>query len=471
MTLPSATNPISPAALEAKAQKTRSFYIASTALTAGLGGFIYGYDGSILGAAILYLRDQFHLSAAMMGFVMGSGVIGIMFGPIAGGWLCDWVGREKAMIVAALIAGVAALGDTFAPSIAVFIVFRILCGFSLGILSIASPMYLAELAPPRMRGKLGLTWQLAIVVGSAGAPLASYPLALYFHLHPEAAWRWMFGTQLVLLPPLLYFINRLLPSPRWLAEKGRFDEALEVLRKVHEPELADKELAEIKGAITEELGGWRELLQPGIRYALLLGCLLAFFNNWTGWSAMGGYITNLVEAAGVQSHSTAILQFALTYISMTIMTIVSMWLVDRTGRRPLWIFASFLMALFTLATGLVFHYHLHGIIVLLALMLCTVPHGIALGGLPWLMMSELFPNRVRAKTLAVTTTFLWVVVLSAGQLFPILAQISTEKIGSPAGVFWLFTGICLLAALFGFTIMPETKGRTLENIANSLKRD
>jgi SP family arabinose:H+ symporter-like MFS transporter len=128
------------------------------------------------------------------------------------------------------------------------------------------------------------------------------------------------------------------------------------------------------------------------------------------------------------------------------------------------------MALFTLATGFVFHYRLHGNIVLFALMLCTVPHGIALGGLPWLMMSELFPNRVRAKAVAVTTTFLWVVVLSAGQLFPILAQVSTEKIGSPAGVFWLFTGICLLAALFGCTIMPETKGRTLESIASSLKR-
>jgi MFS transporter, SP family, arabinose:H+ symporter len=338
----------------------------------------------------------------------------------------------------------------------------------LGIMSIASPMYLAELAPPHMRGKLGLTWQLAVVVGSVGAPLAAYPISLYFH--PEAAWRWMFGTQLVLLPPLLYFINRLLPSPRWLAEKGRFDEALEVLLKVHEQKLAENELAEIKAAITVEEGGWNELWQPGIRYALVIGCLLAFFNNWTGWSAMGGYITNLVDAAGVKSHSTAILQFACTYLTMSVVTLISMGLVDRVGRRPLWIFASFLMAIVTLATGLVFYYHVHGYIVLIVLMLCTVPHGIALGGLPWLMMSELFPNRVRAKAMAFTTTFLWIVVFTAGQLFPIFAQFSTDKIGSVAGVFWLFTGICLLSALFGCTIMPETKGRTLEDIASSLKR-
>lgn len=213
-----------------------------------------------------------------------------------------------------------------------------------------------------------------------------------------------------------------------------------------------------------------ELFQPGVRFALLIGLLLAFFNNWTGWSAMGGYITNLVELSGVTSHSTAILQFAFTYVAMTIMTVVSMWLVDRVGRRPLWIFASILMAFVTLATGFVFYFHLHGMVVLLVLCLCTVPHGIALGGLPWLMMSELFPNRIRAKAVTVTTTFLFLVIFSCGQLFPILVDHSTRSMGSAAGVFWLFTFICCLSTVFGLTIMPETKGRTLEEIADSLAR-
>ncbi len=291
-----------------KTEKSRNSYIVSTALTAAICGFLFGYDGCILGAAILYLRDQFHLSAEMMGFVMGSAVIGLIVGPFVGGLLCDRIGREKAMIVSAVLLGVGALGDTVANSVSVFVGFRILCGFAVGIGSIASPMYLAEMAPPRMRGKLGLTWQLAIVVGSAMAPLVSYPLALY--LSPESAWRWMFGSQLAILLVLSYFLFRLLPSPRWLAEKGRFDEALAVLTKVHGPSLADAELAEIRMAVNEEVGGWSELWLPGIRFALLIGFLLAFFNNWTGWSAMGNYITNLVEASGVTSHSTAILQFA-----------------------------------------------------------------------------------------------------------------------------------------------------------------
>lgn len=462
MALP--TTPVS----DIEAQKARSYYIFSTALTAAISGFLLGYDGSILGAAILYVRDHFQLNPQMMGFVMGSAAIGCVVGPFSGGWFCDRFGREKTMIASAFLLLIGGFVSAVASTVAIFVISRIVCGFALGVSAIASPMYIAEVAPPRMRGKLGLTFQLAIVVGSAVAPLVAYPMSLY--LPPEAAWRWMIASQLVMLLPLIYFLFQLPPSPRWLADRGRFDEALVVLRKVHEPHLADRELEEIKAAVNVEEGGWSELFQPGIRYALLIGLLLAFFNNWTGWSAMGGYITNLVEMSGVKSHSTAILQFAFTYVAMTIMTIISMWLVDRVGRRPLWIFASFLMALVTLATGFVFHYHLHGPVVLLVLILCTVPHGIALGGLPWLMMSELYPNRVRAKAVALTTTFLFVVIVSCGQLFPILVQISTDRIGSAAGVFWLFTAICLLAALFGYTIMPETKGRTLEDISNSLKR-
>jgi SP family arabinose:H+ symporter-like MFS transporter len=446
--------------------RQRRFYIASTALIAAISGFLFGYDGSILGAAALYLRDYFHLTPETMGFVFGGGALGYVAGPLVGGWFCDRIGRERTMILGAYILGLGALMTSVAGSLAVFAVFRIICGFAVGISSIAAPMYIAEVAPPRIRGKLGLTFQLAIVVGSAAAPLVAYPMSL--HLSPHTSWRWMFATQLVILVPLILFLYQLLPSPRWLAEKGRFDEALAVLRKVHEPGLAENELKEIRAAVGEEQGGWRELLQPGVRFALIIGLLLAFFNNWTGWSAMGGYITNLVELSGVHSYSTAILQFAFTYVAMSLMTVVSMWLVDKVGRRPLWIFASILMAMVTAATGLVFYFHLHGWIVLLVLCLCTVPHGIALGGLPWLMMSELFPNRVRAKAVTVTTMFLFFVIFTCGQLFPIFLDYSNRRMGSAAGVFWLFTFVCFLSTVFGCTIMPETKGRTLEDIAGSL---
>jgi SP family arabinose:H+ symporter-like MFS transporter len=464
---------------EAKAQSKRSFYIVATVIAAALAAFLFGYDGAIMGAAIPYLAEQFHLSPAMRGFVMTNGVIGCLLGTFAGSWLCDKIGREKTLIVSASLLGVGALmtsiptditipGGLMISTLTIFSTFRILGGFAIGLGAVAAPMYIAEVAPAQMRGKLGVTYQLALVIGSAAAPLAAYPISLYFPA--ETSWRWMFASQLVVVAVLFVFLFLLAPSPRWLADKGRFKEALDVLKKIHGPEVADRELAEIKASVKEEQGGWGELLLPGIRYALLIGCLLAFFNNWTGWSAMGGYITTLVELSGVKSHSTAILQFAFTYVSMAIFTAISLFLVDRLGRRPLWIFASILMALVTLATGMVFHFHLHGWVVLLVLCLCTVPHGIALGGLPWLMMSEIFPNRVRAKAVAITTTFLWIVIYSCGQFFPIFLKMSTDHLGSGAGVFWLFTFICILSTIFGCTIMPETKGRTLEDIASSLAR-
>ena len=461
---------------ERKARGQRTFYIAATVMTAAIAGFLFGYDGAIMGAAIPFMTDQFHLTPTMRGFVMTNGAIGCLFGPFVGGWLCDKIGREKALVVCASLLGLGALMTSIAAGVTlpggltistltIFNTFRIVGGFAIGLGSIASPMYIAEVAPPRIRGKLGITYQLALVIGSAAAPLVAYPISLHFPA--DTSWRWMFASQLVFVALLFVFLLMLAPSPRWLAEKGRFTEALHVLRKIHEPALADRELAEIKAAVNQEQGGWGELLLPSVRFALLIGCLLAFFNNWTGWSAMGGYITTLVELSGVASHSTAVLQFAFTYVAMAIVTAISLLLVDRVGRRPLWIFASVLMALVTFGTGLVFSFHLHGGIVLLVLCLCTVPHGIALGGLPWLMMSELFPNRVRAKAVALTTTFLWLVIYSCGQCFPIFLKMSIDHIGSAAGVFWLFTVICIFSTIFGCTIMPETKGRTLEDIARS----
>ena len=158
---------------------------------------------------------------------------------------------------------------------------------------------------------------------------------------------------------------------------------------------------------------------------------------------------------------------AIKYGFMGIMMLLACWLVDITGRRPLWMFASALMALVTALTGIVFHFHLSGVIVLIVLMLCTVPHGLALGPLPWLMMSEIFPNRIRAKAVAITTAFLWVTIFSGAQLFPILSDCSEKVLGSVGGAFWLFTVICIAAFFFGWKILPETKGRTLEEIAKS----
>jgi SP family arabinose:H+ symporter-like MFS transporter len=462
----------------AQAERTRRFYIMATAMAAALGSFFLGFDNSVVTSALSYLTAYFHLKPASLGFFQGCSVIGCMIGPLFGGWFCDRLGRERTMILGAIVVSASAIGQALSTSLYFFIAMRILAGLSAGLIAIASPMYIAEVAPPAIRGKIGLCYQLALVIGATVAPFCALPFSDMAEsspghpalISPDLCWRLMIASQLIVAPFLLYILFKLPPSPRWLADQGRFDEALEVLRKVHEPQLADRELVEIKNAVNEEQGGWSELWQPGIRLALFIGACLAFFNNWTGWSAMGGYITVLVEMSGVARHSSAILDYGFTYLTMAIVTLISLFLVDKVGRRPLWNFAAAMMALVTLATGFIFYYHVHGIAVVILLCLCTVPHGIALGGLPWVMMSEIYPNRIRAKAVAINTAFLFTIIYSCSQLFPIFTAWSTQAIGSPAIVFWGFTVVCLLALLFGKTIMPETKGRTLENISSSMGR-
>jgi SP family arabinose:H+ symporter-like MFS transporter len=440
-------------------------YVIFISFVATIGGFLFGYDLSLIGSANSFLRDQFHLGEAALGFATASAALGCMVGPFLGAWLCDWVGRERTMMIAAAMLAGGALMTAFAPTIVIFNLFRILGGVGVGLCSIASPMYINEVAPPQIRGRLGLMYQLSIVIGSTASPLAAYVILRIF---PDSvAWRWMFGSQMVFVLLFAIFLFRLPPSPRWLGERDRFDDAASVLNRVHGAELAALEMKEIKAALTEETGGFAELRLPGIRHALLIGCLLAFFGDWTGWSGIGGYIPIMLEMSGVKDRQSAILQFGLTYLAMAIVTLFSMFLVDRVGRRPLWIFASILMAFITFATGLFFHYQIHGIVVLLVITLCTVPHGLALGGLPWLMMSEIFPTRIRAKAVAVTTTFIWVAIFAVAEFFPIMSGWSQRHLGSIAGAFWTFTIVCICAVFFGVKMLPETRGRSLEDIARS----
>ena len=459
MIVPSAVSALPP-----PPQNTR--YVFAIALIAAFGGFLFGYDLGLIGAANSYLRDQFHLSPAALGFASASAALGCLIGPFLGGWLCDLLGRERTMMVAALLLGLGAALTAFAPTIVWFNVFRIVGGVGVGLCSIACPMYIAEVAPPRVRGRLGIMYQLAIVVGSTMAPLVAYFLVRCFP--DNVSWRWMFGSQIAFVVAFASLLFRLPPSPRWLAGKGRQQEAMDVLVRVHGAEEAESEFREINSALVTEPGGFAELWGPGLRYALLVGLLLAFFVDWTGWSAMGGYIPMLLELSGVHDRQSAILQFAMTYVAMAVLAVVAMFLVDRVGRKPLWIGASVAMAAFTFYTGILFYFHHQGIAVLLAIMLCTLPHGLALGPLPWLMISEIFPNRIRAKAVAVTTTFLWLAIFACAQLFPVLMAFSQRTLGSIAGIFWLFSGICVLATIFGVKMLPETGGRTLEDIGRSL---
>jgi SP family arabinose:H+ symporter-like MFS transporter len=447
--------------------KKRARYAFFIAFVASLGGFLFGYDLVIIAGAQIFIHDQFALTAREFGFATSSALLGCIAGPFLGARISDRFGRKSSLYLAAFLFAVGAVGSALAPNISVFNVFRILGGVGVGLASLASPMYIAEVAPAKSRGRLGLMYQLAVTVGCVMATVVSFLLAKY--APPTIGWRWMFASVLV---PVAIFTVLLIPvpaSPRWLAEKKRFPEALDVLTRIGGAEEGAKELEEIKASMQEEVGTVRELLHPGMRMALITGLVLAVLNNWTGWTAISFYLPTLFQQAGFTKASDAIAQSIMINLGTVLLTIVAVWAVDRLGRRVLWIGGSVAMCLCLIVAGALFQFHATGNLVVLAIFLCSVPHAISLGPLPWLMMSELYPTRIRAKAVSITTTVLWVAGFTAPLVFPLMESASEWLLHTVAGVFWVYAVINVFSLLWGWKRLPETRGRTLEEIAGSWK--
>lgn len=429
---------------------------------AAIGGFLFGYDLVVISGAQLYIEDYFQLDASGLGFAMASAMIGCMIGPVVGMWMCDRWGRKSTLIFSAVVLAIGTIGTAVPRDIITFNVFRIVGGVGVGLASVASPMYIAEISPASMRGRLVLMYQMAILLGCSLSVLVAYGLAR--SLGPDS-WRWMFASELVPLAAFSLMLPFIPRSPRWLASKGRLDEAYQVLARIDGPEHAQREMTAIQAALGDETGAWSELFQPGIRRALLIGVLLAIFNQLTGWSGIAFYLPKIFQIGGWTEKTGAILQTFIIQASGIVLTAISIWLVDRVGRRILWNATSAAMVAAMLLGGFVFYFQMTGSVVLLVVMLCAIPHMLGLGSLPWLIMSEIQPTRVRGKAVAISTTILWVAAFAGTYLFPWLANLSEERLGSIAGVFWLYAGISVLSLLFGLTMLPETKGKTLEQIS------
>jgi len=465
-------------------EQARIAYVFLVAFVAAFGGFLFGYDLMIMSGAQLFLKEHFHLSAEMYGFSNSSAMLGCMAGPFLGAWLCDWLGRKGTLFVAAFLFAASVMGTALPKDIVTFNIFRILGGVGVGLASIASPMYLAEIAPARSRGRLGLMYQFAIVVGAlmavglawiladSVAEKPSWPLPVFLgsYLSNETVWRWMFAAEIV---PIIFFVGALIfvpRSPRWLATKKHHSSALEILRKINGPQQAQVELKEIEESLIQESSGFSEIFQPGHRRALVVGSCLGLFNFLTGAAAFGFYLPTLFKQGGFEENSAAIFQSVIVNAQSVPLIILAIWLVDRVGRRPLWLVTSFAMVFAQLIMAYAFHYQLTGGWIVLIILLCMWPHQLGLGPLPWLMMSEIHPTRTRAKAVAISTTVLWAAAFLVPATFPPLAELSKEMIGSIAGVFVMYSGICVFAFIFGILWLPETKHKTLEEIASFWKK-
>ena len=448
----------------ARTEYTDTKYVFRVAMVAALGGFLFGYDISIISGALIFLKSEFNLDPYQQGFAVSSAAIGCIAGPLVAVALSDAIGRKRTLVVAAVLLGISALGTALPSNMAQFNAFRIVGGIGVGLASVVAPMYIAEMAPARLRGRLVSVNQLAIVIGLFTAIVVSYALSF------SGNWRWMFGS--TLLPAVCWIAGlAFLPeSPRWLVAKDRESEALELLAKSEGPANSDAALREIKESIAEETGGMSELFQPGLRVALLVAVVLAILQQMTGVSILLVYAPTIFKSAGFATASDAIWQAIPLNIWNIACTALAFWFVDRLGRKPLLLMGTTGMAVGLIFMGMCFQFGWSGYPVVVVMFLCVGAYVSSLAPLAWLIMSEIFPTRIRGRAMSIAGVALWLSFFIGSQIFPPLCNYFEGKYGSPAGVFWLFAAVCIFAFFFSWRLVPETKGRTLEAIAASWKR-
>ncbi|MGZ3837875.1 MAG: sugar porter family MFS transporter [Flavisolibacter sp.] len=436
-------------------------YIYKITIAAAVGGVLFGYDTAVVAGAIGFIQKRFDLTAAMMGWIASCALVGCVVGAMSSGYLSDKLGRKKVLLLSAILFAFSSLGTALPQSLTLFVAFRIIGGLGIGIASMISPMYITECAPADIRGRLVSINQLGIVTGI---------LLIYFvnagiaGLYDEAwnihtGWRWMFGSGI--FPSLVFFILLLFvpESPRWLAQKGKSDEAMRILSKINGAIKAREELNEIENAIHSEEGSFRELFKPGLRRALIIGVILSIFSQVTGINAIMYYAPEIFKSTGDGSNS-ALLQTVLVGIVNLLFTLVAIKYADKAGRKTLLLAGSGGMAICLAIIGLAFYLGaIKGYLILIAILAYIACFALSLGPITFVLIAEIFPNRVRGRAMSICLFFLWTAVYVVSQFFPILLQ----SIGS-ADTFWLFMVMSVIAFLFVWKIVPETKGKTLEEI-------
>jgi len=454
-------------------------YLVPICMAATLGGLLFGYDTGVISGAIEPLTAQFGLGDFMKGWASGCVLIGCAAGVLLVGPLSDRFGRRPALLLSAAMFFASAIGTALPGTISVFILFRILGGVGIGIASISTPMYIAEVTPAQIRGRMVAVNQIAIVVGLAATSLVNYLIAQRGDQAwlISSGWRWMFATGVA---PATVFALVLLPipeSPRWLVEMGRDDEAVAIMARVGGAKFAADEYSGVKAAVSREQGGWAELLSPGLRRPLLLGIALAILQQVTGiniFMYFGATIFRKMSAStGVDA---GLLQQAIINGSCVLFTLVAIAKVDRWGRRPLLLLGSAGMGASLLAMGLTAQLTAGrgaaGDWMLVSIVLYIAAFGLSVGPVVWVILSEIFPTAVRGRALGLATFFLWAADYAVTQTFPILDANGSWFVRemSHAFPFYLYAAFCAVLALVVWRLVPETKGRTLEQIEEGWHR-
>lgn len=442
-------------------------YVYRYTIVAAIGGLLFGYDTAVVAGAIGFIEEKYQLSPAMKGWAASCAIVGCMVGAMLSGGLSDRLGRKKVLMISAFAFAISSIGILIPSGIGSFIFFRLIGGVGIGVASILSPMYISEIAPAHIRGRLISIYQLGIVTGILLIYFVNAGIAgLYDQAwNVDTGWRWMFGSGLI---PSLAFIFLLIPtpeSPRWLGAKGKWQEATAVLEKVNGKENASAEINAIRGSLSEREAPLSDLWKPALRIPLMIGIVLSIFSQITGINAIMYYAPEIFKATGSGS-SSALMQTVWVGSINLLMTIVAIKYVDLLGRKKLLMIGAGGMALCLALVGYAFlSGNTTGYWVLIGILLYISCFAISLGPLTFVVVSEIFPTNIRGRAMSVAIFFLWLSVYIVSQTFPMLV----DGIGE-AYTFGIYMITSVLAFLFIWIVVPETKGKTLEEIQEMWKK-
>lgn len=442
-------------------------------LIATLGGLLFGYDTAVISGAIGNLETYFQLSPAQVGWAASSALVGCILGALVSSLLSQNLGRKKSLIIAALLFLVSALGTAVPDSFTEFILYRIVGGIGVGLASMLSPMYIAEISPAGKRGQMVSFNQLAIVFGMLVVYFVNYYISIQGDTvwNVNTGWRWMFGSEAIPALLFLIFLFFVPESPRWLVMKNKEAEALNTLQKINGQAEANSILAEIRESLKQKKGTYRDLGTSGLSLVLVIGILLSVFQQVTGINVFLYYAPEIFKSFGSGAES-AMLQTIIVGLVNMLFTVIAIYTVDRIGRKPLLLIGGIGMGISIITIGMSAYFESLGGWLLIPMLGYIASFALSWGPVVWVMLSEIFPNNVRSIALSIAVAAQWISNFIVSQTFPMMN-------GNPyladtfhgAFPFLLYGLMCVVSVIFVKKFVPETKGKTLEELEKIWKKE
>ncbi len=447
---------------------------------AAMGGFLFGYDWVVVGGAKNFYEPYFGITTpALKGWGTSSALIGCIFGALLCFLLSDKFGRRRLLILSGFLFAVSAIGTAQAGTFEAYNIFRIIGGFGIGIALNLSPMYIAEMSPANMRGKLVSVNQLMIMIGILVAQTANWRISLIDTAMPvnatdamikqswngQMGWRWMFGLEFI--PAMIFFILMIImpESVRWLVKKGQVKKARKILSRIGGVEYAEREVSFIQKTISEDevdRVNFRDLLEPGLLKILLLGIFIAVLQQWCGMNVIFYYAADIFRAAGFDILQM-MGQIVIIGSVMVVSVIITVLIVEKSGRKPLMLLGTGGLAVIYIIEGYFFHIEKLGIPIVVLTLASVAIYSLTLAPIVWVILSEIFPNRIRGAAMSLAAISLWIGNFSLTFTFPSIK----ENLGWSMN-FWLYALICIIGLLVLIYKLPETKGKSLEEIEELL---